>query len=54
MVKNILITKKQNEEIGRVFGVEYTGVPGALKRDQEYIGSNRHLTKVVENIIRYI
>jgi REP element-mobilizing transposase RayT len=40
-----------NREIGEVFGVGYTAVPGAVKRGQQYLRSNGQLEKVVNNII---
>jgi REP element-mobilizing transposase RayT len=40
-----------NKEIGKVFGVGYTAVPGAVKRGQEYLGSDGQLERVVKKII---
>jgi putative transposase len=40
-----------NREIGKVFGVGYTAVPGAVKRGQQYIKSDRQLERMVNNII---
>jgi putative transposase len=40
-----------NREIGKVFGVGYTAVPGAGKRGQQYIKSDRQLERMVNNII---
>jgi len=40
-----------NKEIGKVFGVGYTAVPGAVKRGQEYLRSDGQLEKVVNGII---
>jgi putative transposase len=40
-----------NREIGKVFGVGYTAVPGAVKRGQQYLKSDRQLERVVNNII---
>jgi hypothetical protein len=40
-----------NAEIGEVFGVGYTAVPGAVKRGQEYLGADRQLERVVKKII---
>ena len=40
-----------NREIGKVFGVGYTAVPGAVKRGQEYLRSDGQLERVVKKII---
>jgi hypothetical protein len=40
-----------NKEIGKVFGVGYTAVPGAVKRGQEYLRSDGQLERVVKKII---
>lgn len=40
-----------NKEIGEVFGVGYTAVPGGVKRGQEYIRSDGQLERMVKNII---
>ncbi len=40
-----------NKEIGEVFGVGYTAVPGAVKRGQKYLSSDGQLQKVVNKII---
>jgi len=40
-----------NREIGKVFGVGYTAVPGAVKRGQEYLRSDRQLERVINKII---
>jgi REP element-mobilizing transposase RayT len=40
-----------NREIGEVFGVGYTAVPGAVKRGQEYLRSDGQLERVVNKII---
>ncbi len=40
-----------NKEIGEVFGVGYTAVPGAVKRGQEYLCSGGQLEKAVKKII---
>jgi REP element-mobilizing transposase RayT len=40
-----------NREIGKVFGVGYTAISGAVKRGQQYLGSDRQLERVVNNII---
>ncbi|MEW6327521.1 MAG: transposase [Thermodesulfobacteriota bacterium] len=40
----------RNEEIGRVFGVGYTAVTGAVRRGQEYLDSDRRLAKTVKEI----
>ena len=39
-----------NREIGRVFGVKYTAVPGAVKRAQQYLKSDSQLEIVIGNI----
>jgi REP element-mobilizing transposase RayT len=43
-----------NREIGKVFGVGYTAVPGAAKRGQEYLRSDGHLERVIKKIIAVI
>jgi len=43
-----------NEEIGRVFGVGYTAIPGAVKRGREYIISNERLGKTVLKLLNDI
>jgi putative transposase len=40
-----------NREIGEVFGVGYTAIPGAIKRGQRYLNSDRRLAKLVKKII---
>jgi len=40
-----------NREIGKVFGVGYTAVPGAVKRGQGYLRSDGQLERVVKKII---
>jgi hypothetical protein len=40
-----------NKEIGKVFGIGYTAVPGAVKRGQVYLRSDKQLEKVVDEII---
>ncbi len=40
-----------NKEIGEVFGVGYTAVPGAIKRGQKYLRSGGPLQRVVNRII---
>jgi hypothetical protein len=40
-----------NREIGKLFGVGYTAVPGAVKRGQEHLGSDGQLERVVKKII---
>jgi REP element-mobilizing transposase RayT len=40
-----------NKEIGEVFGVGYTAVPGAVKRGQQYLSLDIKLAKLVKNII---
>jgi len=40
-----------NKEIGKVFGVGYTAVPGAVKRGQEYLRSDGQLERLVKKII---
>ena len=40
-----------NREIGEVFGVGYTAVPGALKRGLEYLRADGQLERVVNEII---
>ena len=40
-----------NKEIGKVFGVGYTAVPGAVKRGQEYLSSDGQLERLVKKII---
>src|SRR4030042_2209992 len=40
----------RNEEIGKVFGVGYTAVTGAVRRGQEYLDSDSRLTKMVKEI----
>jgi hypothetical protein len=41
----------RNAEIGRVFEVGYTAIPGAVKRGQAYIRSERRIEKRVEKIL---
>ena len=43
-----------NREIGKVFGVGYTAVPGAAKRGQGYLRSDGHLERVIKKIIAVI
>jgi putative transposase len=43
-----------NKEIGEVFGVGYTAVPGAIKRGQKYLRSGGPLQRVVDKIIANI
>ena len=40
-----------NKEIGMVFGVGYTAIPGAVKRGQEYLRSNGQLERLVNKTI---
>ncbi|MDI6789909.1 MAG: hypothetical protein QME44_04365 [Thermodesulfobacteriota bacterium] len=40
----------RNEEIGRVFGVGYTAVTGAVRRGQEYLDLDRRPAKTVKEI----
>ncbi len=40
-----------NKEIGEVFGVGYTAVPGAVKRCQEYLRSDGQLERLINKII---
>jgi putative transposase len=40
-----------NREVGGVFGVGYTAIPGAVKRGQDYLRSNRQLERVINKII---
>lgn len=40
-----------NGEIGKVFGVGYTAIPGAVKRGQEYVRSNGRIERAVKKII---
>lgn len=40
-----------NKEIGEVFGVGYTAVPGAAKRGQDYLRSDMQLESLTQNII---
>ncbi len=40
-----------SKEIGKVFGVGYTAVPGAFKRGQEYLRSDGKLDSLVAKII---
>jgi putative transposase len=40
-----------NREIGKVFGVGYTAVPGAVKRGREHLRSDGQLERVVNKII---
>jgi hypothetical protein len=40
-----------NREIGNLFGVGYTAVPGAVKRGQEYIRSDGQLERMINKII---
>jgi hypothetical protein len=40
-----------NKEIGEVFGVGYTAIPGAVKRGQQYLSLDIKLAKLVKNII---
>jgi REP element-mobilizing transposase RayT len=40
-----------NREIGKVFGVGYTAVPGAVKRGREHLRSDGQLERVVKKII---
>lgn len=44
----------RNEEIGEVFGVGYTAIPGAVKRAQGYMDSGRKLEKRVREILNDI
>jgi putative transposase len=41
----------RNEEIGRVFGVGYTAIPGAVRRGRGYLERNSQLEKKVSKII---
>ena len=40
-----------NKEIGKVFGVGYTAVPGAVKRGQEHLRSDGQLERMIKKII---
>ena len=40
-----------NKEIGEVFDVGYTAVPGAAKRGQGYVSSDGPLERAVKRII---
>jgi hypothetical protein len=40
-----------SREIGEVFGVGYTAVPGAVKRGQKYLRLGGQLERVVNKII---
>jgi hypothetical protein len=40
-----------NEKIGKVFGVGYTAIPGAVKRGQGYLKSDGKLGTMVNKII---
>jgi len=40
-----------NREIGKVFGVGYTAVPGAVKRGQEHLRSDGQLERMIQKII---
>ena len=40
-----------NKEIGEVFDVGYTAVPGAVKRGQDYVKSDGRLERAVKRII---
>jgi hypothetical protein len=40
-----------NREIGKVFGVGYTAVPGAVKRGREHLRSDGQLKRVINKII---
>ena len=40
-----------NREIGEVFGVGYTAVPGGVKRGEEYMRADGQLERMVRNII---
>jgi REP element-mobilizing transposase RayT len=40
-----------NREIGEVFGVGYTAVPGAIKRGQEYLRSGGQLETAAQKVI---
>jgi REP element-mobilizing transposase RayT len=44
----------RNVEIGRVFGVGYTAIPGAVKRGRDYISSDAILRKMVEKLLNDI
>jgi len=44
----------RNEEIGKVFGVGYTAVIGAVKRGQAYINSDRQVENRVRKILNDI
>ena len=44
----------RNEEIGRVFGVGYTAITGAVKRGQAHIHSNKQVEKTVRKILNDI
>ena len=41
----------RNEEIGRVFGVGYTAITGAVKRGQTYVNSDRRVQNTVRRIL---
>jgi REP element-mobilizing transposase RayT len=40
-----------NKEIGKVFGVGYTAVPGSVKRGQKYLSADGQLERVVNKLI---
>ena len=40
-----------NREIGEVFGIGYTAIPGVVKRGKEYLRSDRQLEGVINEII---
>lgn len=44
----------RNEEIGRVFGVGYTAITGAVKRGQAYVNSDRRVQNTVRRILNDI
>ncbi len=40
-----------NQEIGRQFGVGYTSISGALRRAEDYIGSNPKARSLLQNVL---
>jgi hypothetical protein len=44
----------RHEEIGRIFGVGYTAITGAVKRGQAYVNANRQAEKAVREILNDI
>jgi hypothetical protein len=44
----------RNEEIGKIFGVGYTAITGAVKRGQTYVNSDRRVQNTVRRILNDI